>query len=61
MHGTLQPGTLILSPAGAPLTIDPELAAAWQPGDRLVATPQGELLHINAAVSALVTTAVDPR
>lgn len=39
--------------------VTPELADAFRPGDRLVVSPDGALLHIPAAEAAVVTAAVD--
>jgi len=55
----LTPGTQILSPDGRALTVDADLAAAYRPGDRLVANPVGGLMHIPAVDMAAARTAVD--
>ena len=55
----LTPGTTLLSPDGQALAVDAALAAAYQPGDRLIANPVGGLMHIPAAELAASRTAVD--
>ena len=48
MIARLEPGATVLSPDGAAFAVDEELAAAFAPGDRLVATQDAGLLHIPA-------------
>ena len=48
MIARLEAGATVLSPDGAAFAVDEELAAAFAPGDRLVATQQEGLLHIPA-------------
>ena len=55
----LVPGTTVLAADGKPLVVDDALAAAFRPGDRLIADPVAGLLHIPATASASATTAVD--
>ena len=55
----LAPGTTVLAADGKPLVVDEALAAAFRPGDRLIADPVAGLLHIPATASASATTAVD--
>ena len=55
----LTSGTTLLSPDGQALTVDAALAAAYRPGDRLIANPVGGLMHIPAAELAASRTAVD--
>ena len=52
-------GTTLLAPDGTALTVDAGLAAAHQPGDRIVADPVGGLMHIPAAELAASRTAMD--
>ena len=54
----LTPGMTILGSDGQLVTVSEELAAQFQPGDRLLVVG-GELLHIPAAVHQLVTAAID--
>ncbi len=54
----LNPGTTLLSSDGSALTVDAELAASYQSGDRLVANPVAGLLHIPAAELASAHAAV---
>lgn len=56
---SLTPGTTLLSPDGAALTVDAELAAAYRDGDRLVANPVGGLMHIPEAELVTSRVAVD--
>jgi glutamate-5-semialdehyde dehydrogenase len=51
-------GTTILSATGSAFTVDEELAAAYQPGDLLVANEQAGLLHIPAAERDITAEAV---
>ncbi len=55
----LTPGTRLLSADGEPVTVDASLAAAYRPGDRLVANRVGGLMHIPAAELAVSRAAVD--
>ena len=59
----LKTGATVLSPDGAAFAVDEELAAAFEPGDRLVATEGAGLLRIPAAearrADAAVTAASD--
>ncbi|MDE0693835.1 MAG: aldehyde dehydrogenase family protein [Gammaproteobacteria bacterium] len=59
----LKAGATVLSPDGTAFAVDEELAAAFEPGDRLVATRQAGLLRIPAAearrADAAVTAASD--
>ena len=48
MTSRLAPGTTVLSPDGTAFAVDAALAAAFVPGDRLVATQQAGLLRIPA-------------
>ena len=56
---SLTPGTTLLASDGAALTVDANLAAAYQDGDRLVANPVAGLMHIPAAELAISRVAVD--
>lgn len=56
---SLTPGSTLLSPDGATLTVDAELAAAYRDGDRLVANPVAGLMHIPEAELLTSRTAVD--
>ena len=56
---SLTPGTTLLSPDGAALTVDAGLAAAYRDGDRLVANPVGGLMHIPEAELVTSRVAVD--
>lgn len=42
----LSPGTAVLSPHGRAFVVDADLAAAYRPGDRLVANDVAGLLHV---------------
>ena len=44
----LSPGTAVLSPHGRAFVVDADLAAAYRPGDRLVANDVAGLLHVPA-------------
>ena len=55
----LTPGTTVLSPDGAALTVDAELSAAYRDGDRLVANSVGGLMHIPQAELLTSRVAVD--
>ena len=55
----LVPGTTLLSPDGAVLTVNADLAAAYRDGDRLVASPVAGLMRIPAAELATARAAVD--
>ena len=55
----LRPGTVILSSDGDEFTVDDDLAAAFCPGDRLVANGVAGLLHIPAAELDKARLAVD--
>ena len=55
----LAPGATILGPDGAVCTVDAALAAAFQPGDRVVPDGRGGLLHIPAAEQKRAQGAVD--
>ncbi len=55
----LTPDTIILAANGQPFTVDEALAAAFQPGDRVVANPVAGLLHIPAAALASAELAVE--
>ena len=55
----LKPGTAILSSDGREFTVDDDLAAAFRPGDRLVANGEAGLLHIPAAEHDKARQAVD--
>lgn len=54
----LTPGMALLWGGNRIVTVSADLAARFQPGDRLVIA-DGELLHIPAAVSALASAAID--
>jgi glutamate-5-semialdehyde dehydrogenase len=59
LHGTIRPGLAVLVGGDRIVEIDAELAAAFGPGDRIVAIePTGELLHITAADIAIVNRTV---
>lgn len=45
----LAPGTTVLAADGTPFTVDDSLAAAYRPGDRLIANATAGLLHLPAA------------
>lgn len=55
----LKLGTKILAADGQAFTVDADLAAAFRPGDRLVADTQAGLLHIPVAEHRAATVAVD--
>ena len=55
----LSPGMAILSPQGRAFVVDDDLAAAVQPGDRLVASDTAGILHIPALEQRRVREAVD--
>ncbi len=59
----LKAGATVLSPDGTAFAVDEELATAFEPGDRLVATEEAGLLRIPAAevrrADAAVTAASD--
>jgi len=55
----LKSGTTILSPDGHPFAVSEDLAAAFQPGDRLVADREAGLLHMPAAECEKARRAVD--
>ena len=55
----LTPGATLLSPDGMALTVGADLAAAYRPGDRLVANPAGALMRIPAPELATARVAVD--
>ncbi|MXY57813.1 MAG: glutamate-5-semialdehyde dehydrogenase, partial [Gammaproteobacteria bacterium] len=55
----LKQGTKILAADGQAFTVDSDLAAAFRPGDRLVADSQAGLLRIAAAELRTATVAVD--
>lgn len=55
----LAPGTTVLAANGEALQVGDALAAAFRPGDRLVADPVAGLLHIPAAAAASAKAAVD--
>ena len=54
----LKAGTTILSPQGSAFQVDEALAAAFCPGDRLVANDAAGLLHIPAADLEVARVAV---
>lgn len=56
---TLAAGTPVLGSDGASFAVDAELARAFRPGDRLVASRDAGLLHIPAAEQARATAAID--
>ena len=58
MITNLKAGTTILSADGHAFSVDDELAAAFQPGDMLVANRQAGILHIPAAEREKATAAV---
>ena len=49
----------VLSPEGQPFVVDDDLAASYQPGDRLIANREAGLLHIPAAELDRATGSVD--
>ena len=55
----LAPGTTVLAASGESLQVDEALAAAFRPGDRLIADAVAGLLHIPAAAEASAKAAVD--
>ena len=56
----LEPGQVILVGADRYVTVDDELAAAFAPGDRLIAVAgSGDLLHIPSQQFAIAERAVD--
>ncbi len=55
----LTAGTTVLSADGQAFAVDEALAAAYQPGDRIVANPVAGLLHIPAIELRSAETAVD--
>ena len=55
----LKQGTTILAADGQAFTVDGDVAAAFRPGDRLVADSQAGLLHIPASELRTATAAVD--
>lgn len=55
----LKEGTRVLAADGQAFTVAADLAAAFRPGDRLVADTQAGLLHIPAAELRTATVAVD--
>lgn len=58
MIARLEPGATVLSPDGTAFAVDEALAAAFAPGDRVVATGQSGLLHIPAAEASRADAAV---
>ena len=54
----LEAGATVLSPDGSAFSVDEELAAAFEPGDRVVATRQAGLLRIPAAEARRADEAV---
>ena len=54
----LSPGMTILSPQGRAWVVDEDLAAAVQPGDRLIASDTAGILHIPALEQSRVREAV---
>jgi glutamate-5-semialdehyde dehydrogenase len=55
---SLEVGTIILSADGHAFTVDEQLAAAFQPGDLLVANRNAGLLHVPAVEREKASTAV---
>ena len=55
----LSPGTPVLSPQGRAFVVDADLAAAYRPGDRLVANDVAGLLHVPAHELTRAREAVD--
>lgn len=55
----LAAGTIVLAANGESLQVDEALAAAFRPGDRLIADSVAGLLHIPAAAEASARAAVD--
>ena len=55
----LRPGSTVLAADGQAFSVDEDLAAAFQPGDRLVANAETGLLHIPAPELGKANTAVD--
>ena len=55
----LSPGTAVLSPHGRAFVVDADLAAAYRPGDRLVANDVAGLLHVPAQELTRAREAVD--
>ena len=55
----LSAGMAILSPQGRAFVVDEDLAAAVQPGDRLIASDTAGILHIPALEQSRVRAAVD--
>jgi len=51
---SLEPGMPVITPTGEVFRVDATLAAAFQSGDTLVANPLAGLLHIPAAITAVV-------
>ena len=55
----LSPGTAVLSPHGRAFVVDGDLAAAYRPGDRLLANDVAGLLHVPAHELTRAREAVD--
>lgn len=56
----LEAGQQVIVGGDRVVTVSPELAAAFRPGDRLIVDPSsGALLHVPAAEQAIATAAVD--
>lgn len=51
---SLEPGTPVISSTGEVFRVDDTLAAAFKSGDTLIANPLAGLLHIPAAITAVV-------
>ncbi len=59
MNQSLAPGTVVLSADGEMLTVDAATAAAYRPGDRVVANAVAGLMHLPSAEFARAKEAVD--
>ena len=55
----LSPGTVVLSPHGRAFVVDADLAAAYRPGDRLVANEVAGLMHVPEPELTRAREAVD--